>query len=654
MLVGFHIAATDFPPMLAAMSGQGTLLGLAAILVLGVASQWIAWRLRLPAILVLLTVGLLVGPGSAWASTLSWWPESWPDRLIDPERLLGDLLIPLVSMAVAVVLFEGGLTLNVSELAEGGTGAVLGKLVSIGAAVTLVLAAAAAHWVVGLNWPIAVLLGAVLVVTGPTVIGPLLRHIRPRGKVGAILKWEGIVIDPIGATLAVLVFEAMTAGALTERASVVATGVLYTVLVGTIVGSVCALLMIFLMRRMFLPDTLHNSVMLMMVIAAATVSNLLQSESGLLTVVVMGVILANQRSVSIAHIAEFKEQLTGLLVAVLFIVLSARIRVEQLTELGWASLAFIILLILVVRPASVLLSTIGSSLNWRERVFLCWMAPRGIVAAAVASLFALRLTRAGVEGATMLLPLTIAVIIGTVTFYGLTARMAARVLGLAKPGAHGFLIAGANPVARAIGACLKQEGFEVLLVDLNYSNVQAARLAGLPAMYASILAQAVRERIEISGIGRLLALTPNDDVNTLAAVHWARWFGRSNVYQLASSRQDEENPKATEEIRGRVLFGEGITYAQLLARLENGAQMRRTPLTREFNYDVVRRHYGNDMLPMFLISEGSELTVFTKANAPTPRPGQVLLHLSSPTPDERAVAPQRPVEAGAVPDAPQA
>lgn len=633
-------------PMIAADTdghGHSMLIGLAMILVLGVLSQWLAWRMRLPAILLLLTVGLLVGPVSAWASTFAWWPTWLPDRLIDPNALLGDLLVPLVSLAVAVVLFEGGLTLNISELYQGGAGRVITKLVSIGAGVAFGMSAALAYWIVGLNAPIAILLGAILVVTGPTVIGPLLRYVRPRGQVGPILKWEGIVIDPIGATLAVLVFEAIPAGPIAARVSVVLMGVANTVLIGTVVGGVCAWLMVFLIRRMYVPDTLHNPMMLMFVIAGAAISNVMQSESGLLTVVVMGVILANQRTVSISHIAEFKEHLTGLLIAVLFIVLSARIQVEQLTQLGWQSVVFIAALVLLVRPASVLVSTIGSPLNWRERVFLCWMAPRGIVAAAVASLFALRLSRDGVEGAQMLLPLTIAVVIGTVTIYGLTARHVARWLGLAKPGARGFLIAGANPLAREIAAALHQDGFDVLLVDMNYSNVQAARLAGLPAMYASILSQQVRDRIEVSSLGRLLALTPNDDVNTLAAVRFSRWFGRSNVYQLASSRGDENGQNATEEIRGRVLFGDEFTYPWLAERLEQGAKVRRTPLTQEFRYDTFRKRLGSDALPLFLITEGGEVSIFSRSNRPTPRSGQVLIHLSTPTPSERVIE-QRPPE----------
>jgi NhaP-type Na+/H+ or K+/H+ antiporter len=617
------------------------MLGLALILVLGVVAQWVAWRARLPAILVLLLTGFLVGPFVQWLSMFAWWPEHWPQRFLGPDALLGELLIPLVSLSVAVILFEGGLTLDMRELSRGGAGRVITRLVSAGAVTSWALTTLAARWIFGMEWGVALLLGAILVVTGPTVIGPLLAYIRPKGQTGSILKWEGIVIDPIGAMLAVLVYEAIGTDAVAGRAAVIAWVVVRTVVVGLVLGGLGGLGLIYILRRRLVPDQLHNPVMLMAVIALFAISNLFQSESGLLTVVIMGIVLANQRTVSITHVAEFKEHLTNLLIASLFIVLSARVTLDQLDNLGWRSVAFILLLIIVVRPLAVVVSTVASPLNWRERVFLAWMAPRGIVAAAVASIFALRLDET-MPAAGMILPLTLAVIIGTVVVYGLTARALALRLGLAKPGRHGFVIAGANPLARAIAKALQDSGVEVLLVDLNYDNVQAARLEGLPAMYRSILDEPVRDRVSVSSIGRLLALTPNDDVNTLAAVRFARSFGPSNVYQLAAARPaGREREKATQEIRGRVLFGDGWTYPRLLERLEQGATIRRTRLTREYTFQMLRGDPSNPqpLLPLFLIGEADEVSIFTPGDTPTPRAGQTVISLADSAP--ASPAPQR-------------
>ncbi|HEX8199719.1 MAG TPA: cation:proton antiporter, partial [Isosphaeraceae bacterium] len=426
---------------------------LASIVVLGVGAQWLAWRLKLPAILLLLLAGFLAGPALEWAGYR---------RLVDPDRLLGDLLLPVVSLSVAVILFEGGLSLNLAELVH--SGGVIRNLVTLGAAVTWGVATVAARVVLGLTWPLATLLGAILVVTGPTVIGPLLRHVKPTGRTGPILRWEGIVIDPIGAMLAVLVFEAIPQPKLPSVLAVLLAGSLKTVLIGGGIGLAGALAVVLFLRRYWIPDFLQNPVTLMTVVAAFTASNALRPESGLFAVTAMGIILANQGHVTVKPIAEFKESLTILLVSALFIVLASRLTIGQIASVGPRSVLFTLVLMLVARPAAVAVSTIGSGLSWGERAFLAAMAPRGIVAASVAAVFALRLRASGVEGADRLVPATFAVIVGTVGVYGLAATRVARRLGL-SPSHPGFLIAGANPVARAIGEALRAEGLPLLLVD---------------------------------------------------------------------------------------------------------------------------------------------------------------------------------------------
>jgi NhaP-type Na+/H+ or K+/H+ antiporter len=390
------------------------LIALAGILVLGVAILWLAWRIRLPAVLLLLAGGFLAGPVAG---------------IVDPEWLLGDLLLPIVSLSVGLILFEGGLNLRVRDLRE--TWRSLLGLLTVGVVVTWAGATLAAWWLLGVPISVALVLGSILVVTGPTVIGPLLREIRPSGRVGAVAKWEGIVIDPAGATLAVLVFEVI--GATRESAAGSATmnaliGLVTTALVGLVVGLIASGLLVLALKRFWIPDYLQNSVTLMFVVAAFAVANTLHHEAGLLAVTILGIALANQRQVPVQGIVEFKESLTILLISTLFILLSSRISLNSLTAVGWRGIAFALVLVLIVRPCSVWLSTIGSGLSVAERCFLAWFAPRGIVAAAVSSVFALRLGQSG----TVLAPATLIVIFVTVTIYGLTAGPLARWLGLAR------------------------------------------------------------------------------------------------------------------------------------------------------------------------------------------------------------------------------
>jgi len=372
---------------------EHVLVDLSAIVILGIGAQWLAWRLRFPSIIFLLLAGFIAGPLTGFLHT---------------EELMGNLLFPFVSLSVAVILFEGGLTLNLKELR--GIGKVVFRLISIGVIVTWGIGALAAHYLLGLNWEIALLLGAVLVVTGPTVIGPLLRHIRPKGKVADVLKWEGIVIDPIGAMLALLVFEAIVVNGNQSTTLLILLSLGKTILFGGTVGVVFAYLLWLLLKNRWVPDTLQETVTLSMVVAAYLAGDLLQTEAGLFSTTIMGIVMANQKQVMVKHILEFKENLRVLIISALFIILASRLEMSVLTHISIGSLLFLAVLIVLARPVSVFLSSMGSRLNLREKFFLSFMAPRGIVAASIASVFALRLTESNVPQAEYLVPLTFIVI----------------------------------------------------------------------------------------------------------------------------------------------------------------------------------------------------------------------------------------------------
>lgn len=596
------------------------MIGLAAMIVLGVAAQWLSWRFNLPSILLLLAFGFLVGP----VARLVYPDAAW---VLDPDHMFGDLLLPLVSLSVALILYEGGLSLNFREITS--VRGIVGSLVSVAIAITWLLAALAAKLFLVESWGVALLLGAVLVVSGPTVIIPMLRSLRPKGRLGAIIKWEGIVNDPLGALLAVLVFEVLLSTGAQEATSRMLFGVAFTVLGGGGMGVLAALLLAVLIRQHWVPDYLHNAVSIMFVVLVFAASNLIQPESGLFTVTVMGLTLANQRLASIRHIVEFKEHLRVMLIATLFILLAARLTVEDLQRLGWGSVAFVAAIILLVRPAAVFTASLGSRLDYRERTVLAWLAPRGIVAAAVSSVFGLQLETipAYAQDAVLLGPVTFLVIITTVAVYGLTAGPLARRLRVADPNPQGLLIVGAHSWARSVAETLHRHGVAVLLADSNRSNVNTARMAGLRAWEGNVLADFVEDEMELQGIGRLIAITPNDEVNALAVRRFERLFGSKEVYQLPPTKGGRGKSGMSHEMHGRLLFDNNLHYGEFNERFARGAVIRATHLTEAFDYTTFRQRYGMSMVPLFIKRASGAVTVVTAGQEYKPRAGDTLLCL---------------------------
>ena len=608
--------------MLLAAGTQDTLVGLALIIALGVGAQWLAWRIRIPSILMLLAGGLIVGPGSTLFT-----PDGRP--LLDPNELLGqDLLLSLVSLSVALILYEGGLTLRLGEIS--GMRGVIGNLVTLGAAITWCIASVGAYFILGLPWGVAVLLGAVMIVTGPTVVGPLLNHIRPVGAVGRVLKWEGIVIDPIGALAAVLVFEVIRAGPAGHSTGETLQAVAMTIVVGGGLGVAAALILMTVIKRFWVPEELQNPVSLLLVVVVFVVCDVVQKESGLLAATVMGIVLANQTSANVMHIIEFKENLRVLLISSLFVVLGARLAPSDLASLGWPSVLFVLLLIVVVRPLAVLASTAGSGLKWPEKVLLAWVAPRGIVAAAVASVFGIALAEGPLSVyAAQLVPVTFAVIVGTVAVYGLSAAWVAQRLGLADQNPQGLVILGAHAWGRAIASVLHKRGIRVLLIDTNHDNTRSARMSGLPTWSGNILAEYAMGELDLTGMGRLLALTPNDEVNVLAVQRFRRVFAKRELYQVAG-RSDKRDAGVASEYHGRSLFADDATFAVLASRIAGGHVIKGTTLSDEFTYDDYRTLYGPRALVMFIVGENRRLTVVTAGSDLAPGPGQTLISLIDP------------------------
>lgn len=582
-------------------------IGLAAL-----ACQIAAWLLKLPAILFLLLTGIVAGPLTG---------------LLQPDLLFGDLLFPVVSLLVAVILFEGSLTLHFEQIR--GLESVVRRLITVGTAITWAVTAIAAHWLVGLSWQLAVLFGAITVVTGPTVVVPMLRMVRPTAKVANVLRWEGIVIDPIGALLAVIAFEFVISdqagSALHDTLSIFAR----TLILGGILGAATGYLFGLILRHHLVPEYLHNLATLSLVFVIFASANHLQEESGLLAVTVMGMWLANMRGVDTEEILNFKETLSLVFISGLFIILGARLDFAQFQALGWNALWILAIMLLVARPLKVALSTWKSDMTWQERVLISWIAPRGIVAAAIASLFALRLQAQNVPGAEYLVPLTFMVIIGTVVLQSLTARPLAIKLGIAEPEPRGFLLVGANSVARALASELVGNGYRVLLADPNWEHIQAARMAGLNTYYGNPVSARADQRIDLVGIGRLLALSPVAQTNELACLRYRTEFGPKNLYFLQNSAERDrakERPDNHERPE-HVLFAPDITFAKLSSLIKQGANCRTTQLTESFSYHDYQSQYGARAIPLFAIDNRQRLRAFSVGNSLEPASAWKILAL---------------------------
>ncbi|WP_106418178.1 cation:proton antiporter [Salinicola tamaricis] len=593
---------------------ENAALALTGIGLLALICQWLAWQLRLPAILPLLLAGVIAGPITGW---------------LQPDAILGDLLFPLVSLAVAVILFEGSLTLDFRELR--GHGRTVSRLVTWGALITALIGIAAAHLVLGLSWEMSSVLGALLVVTGPTVVLPLLHTLRAREHVSQILRWEGILIDPIGAIGAVLVYEFVALGVSNGAATHTLISFAQTAVIGFGLGIAGGYLWGSVLRHHWLPQRLHSFGTLMVMLTLFTLSNLLFHESGLLTVTVMGVWMANMRGVPTQPILEFKETLSILLISGLFILLAARLSLEQLGLLSWEAWAFLAILVWVARPLTVWLCTLGSSLNWREKALLAWLSPRGIVAAAVASLFAIRLEALEVPGAELLVPVTFLVIISTVVVQSLFSRPLARLLRVSEPTPSGFLIIGANPVARAFGQVLQEAGFVVRLCDHNWDAVQEARMANLPTYYGNPLSEHAAQHLELTGIGHLLPLSPYRELNNLAALHFEHVLGHGKVFRLAveSSRSAKRHhQQALAHLP--LLFDGNTSFTRLSSLIGQGAVLRQAKISENFDIEDYRRIHQDRLLTLFTLSANGRIRTATAEKPLMPKAGDTLISLIFP------------------------
>lgn len=531
------------------------MIALASLAALGGFCQWLAWRFKLPSILFLLTGGILVGPILG---------------VFNPDALLGDLLFPVVSIAVAIILFEGGLTLKFSDIRQ--HGAVVTRLITVGVLITWLLLAATVHFVFDMSWSLALVFGSITVVSGPTVVKPLLRAVRPSDKVGHILHWEGILIDPVGVFLALLVFDFVMLDVPGNGIGHIAFILFKLVFIGIAVGVAAGYAISFALKRYLVPDYLVNVLTLITVVCAFVFAESIQHESGLLAVTIMGVWLANTKGLHIEAILHFKEDLSVLLISSLFILLASRVDIAIIPQYGWQILLLLVIAQFLIRPLNALVCTTGSDLSRGERVFLGWISPRGIVAAAVSSVFFLRLQESGMPQAELLVPLTFSLIIGTVVFQSLTAKRVADALGISNPEPNGVLFFGANQISETLGKALQKVGIKVMLSDTSWRNVRHVRQHGFEAYHGNPTSGHAAENLDLQGIGKLIAVSSNRDTNALAGMHFRQEFGKSAVFTLEGASDDEQYERFDTANRNRAqpLFDSSLSHSALSKLLREG------------------------------------------------------------------------------------
>lgn len=590
------------------------LLSLVSVGLLSIFCQFLAYKIRLPAILPLLITGIVVGPVFG---------------ILDADALFGDLLFPIVSLSVAIILFEGSLTLKFSDIA--GHGNMVRNLCSIGVFVTWVVAAVAAHYSLGLSWQLSALFGALVTVTGPTVIVPMIRTVRPKTNVANILRWEGIIIDPIGALLAVLVYEYIVAS---QETALLHTLIAFgkTIGIGTVLGVGAGYLLGLALRKKLVPHYLQNTAVLTLILGVFAISNHVAHESGLLAVTITGMVLANMKDVEVEDILEFKETLSVLLISGLFIILASRLNLDSVFDVGAGVLIVLAAIMFVARPLSVLASSIGTGLNWRELALISWIAPRGIVAAAVSALFSLKLEQIGYEGAGVVVPIVFIVIIATVVIQSLSAKYVAQFLGVRSPPPNGFLIFGGSKFNRLLAKELIQHNLPVCIADTNWDAIKASRMMEIPAYFGNPTSDHAARTLDLGTFGTVLIMSPYKQLNPMIAYHFEYTVGKDRVWGLTNNEQTARpsHQVGTQYAKTLTLFDEGVTYGYLASAVSNGAKVKTTGLSDEFSFEDYVKTYKDRAIPLVALDENNRTHAFLNGRELKPKSGWKVISLVIP------------------------
>ncbi|WP_082232563.1 cation:proton antiporter [Halobacillus massiliensis] len=599
------------------------LLNITLIGVLGVGSQWLAWRFRLPAIVIMSIAGLLAGPIFG---------------LIDPQADFGELFRPIISLAVAVILFEGSLNLDIKEVR--GLGRPVFRIVTIGAFISWIAGSFAAHYVAGLPWAVAFVIGGLFIVTGPTVILPLLRQAKLKPRPAKILKWEGIIIDPIGALLAVFAFEIIEFlighnGTISSLVTFFLASI-FAILLGYGIGKGTGVMF----ERGFVPEFLKSPVVFAAVILCFTLADEVTHETGLLSVTAMGMTLANMRISSISDMRHFKENISLLFISTIFVMLTASLNMETLLEIfNLQIIGFVLLMLFIVRPLSIFLSTMGTDLNKSEKLLVSWIAPRGIVALTVASYFSNVLLDAGFEEASILISLTFALVFTTVVAHGFSIGWLSKKLGLSMEGPPGVLMVGGSPFTVGLASVLDELKIPVLISDSSWDRLMNARTKGLKTYHGEILSEQREYHLEMTPYEYLLSATEFDSYNALVCTTFVPTFGRNNVYQLSLEKKEngDDLESLGRTIGGKVLIGESASWEELNGLVKQGYVFRKTTITQQFKYMDYLKNMNEGAMMFLVIKPSKKIEFFTRESQPKVETGDVIVSLTPPNKEKEKI-----------------
>jgi NhaP-type Na+/H+ or K+/H+ antiporter len=593
---------------------------------LGIGAQWLAWRLQRPAIVLMAIAGLIFGPLVGWLMTLPAMPEAGHDFLniirLNPISDFGDVYRPMIGLAVAIILFEGGLTLRFKDL--GDASAAVRRMVFVAAPIVWVAGAAAAHFIVGIPWDIAVMVGGLFVVTGPTVIMPLLRQAHLKTRPANVLKWEGIVNDPLGALFAVGGYEYIRLTAEGTSMGLAFGTLLFAAIFGTVIGIVSGIGLAWAFRQGHVPEYLKAPIVIAWVLFIYVMANMLGDETGLLAVTALGMTMANTKFASMVELTRFKENIAIILVSGVFVVLTATLTPDVLSDItpkveglkqafsgdlsqlkivDWRIFAFVIAMMFVIRPAAVMFSTLWSGLTWREALLVGWIQPRGVVAVAVAGLFAAELQAIGRPDGTIFVPLAFALVFATVLAAGFTIGPVSKLLKQSAGGGDGVMIVGANPWSLALAKALKDMGVGVIVADTNWRRLRGARLEGHATFYGEVLSENADMRLDHSAFNHIIAATPNDAYNALVCVEFAPELGRHRVFQVsADEKESDDGDSIAFTSRGRTLSSRGRSFDALTRDWWSGWRFSATRISDGYTMEEFFKSRGTD-LDIFLVKK---------------------------------------------------
>ena len=594
------------------MMFESTLIQITAVALLGILSQWISWRFRLPAIVIMSLVGLLVGPIF---------------NILHPRESFGEVFHPLISLAVAIVLFEGSLSLDIREMKD--SRKAIFRISTIGSFIAWIAGSLTAHFIAGISLDVAFIVGGLFIVTGPTVIIPLLRHAKLKERPATILKWEGLVVEPFGALLALFALEVVFW--LNDLISSTALFVFFGAsILSVVIGIVVGFLLVKLIEHGFIPEYLKSPVVLVSVLLVFVLSEEIMHETGLLAVTAMGIVMANMHLTSLKDLIHFKENISVVLISSVFIMLTASLSISTVMDVfNWKMLAFVLVMLFIVRPVSVWLATIGVDLPKNEKLFIGWISPRGIVALTVSGFFTSRLSKAGFPDAEIITALTLALIFATVIAHGFSIGWLAKKCGLCATDETGVLIVGGSPFSAILGEAIQSFHKPVLILDRSYGALYRARQLGLKTVVGDILSEYTKYRIELTPYEILIAATDEDAYNALICHHFVPELGREHIFQTAIHTDDPSD--YSKSIGGKKLFHPEYDIHTLNRFVEEGYMIRKTPLTEQYTYTDFLEDDQHKMIPLFAVNQHNDLIFIVHSKKFTFEPGTTIVSLTSPS-----------------------